>query len=427
MSTRKAISQKIRYEVFKRDKFRCQYCGKTTNNSEDVKLQVDHIVPVFEGGTNELLNLITSCFECNIGKGKRKLSDDTVIMKQKKQLDDLQDIREQNKQIYEWKKELEKIDDEKIDMLINYVNGKLIDSELNQNGKNKILNLSKKFQLEELFEGIDKSANIYLKLDKDGYYTHESVSEFINKIGGILANKKKSPIEQKLNYIRGIGVRRFSSWSDKSGFPILHKLVSFYQKRNLSDEMILAELDKVIEFTKYCKSWTAWKEKIENIFIEIPITKKQESHFVDDEVKDKIFNNPIFQHNEFISFLTSTIYMFKNMEEFNEKKFQLDFKKYRLDLINHLITRLKNGDRNNYNIKDNLCREAKSKMFLFYQNYEEKYNYDIPELHIRPMMRATELLLDDIFFRVFELQNNIEFLENVISLSEEFPNSYTWK
>ena len=66
-------------------------------------------------------------------------------------------------------------------------------------------------------------------------------------------------------------------------------------------------------------------------------------------------------------------------------------------------------------------------MFLFYKKYEEKYNYDIPEYHIRQMMRATELLLDSIFFRVFELQNNIDFLENVISLSEEFPNTYTWK
>jgi hypothetical protein len=34
-----------------------------------VILQVDHVVPVAEGGGNEIENLVTSCFECNSGKG----------------------------------------------------------------------------------------------------------------------------------------------------------------------------------------------------------------------------------------------------------------------------------------------------------------------------------------------------------------------
>ena len=44
---RKALSQKIRFEVFKRDSFTCQYCGR---KAPDVVLQVDHIVPVAKGG-----------------------------------------------------------------------------------------------------------------------------------------------------------------------------------------------------------------------------------------------------------------------------------------------------------------------------------------------------------------------------------------
>ena len=43
MSKRKSLSKKIRFEVFKRDKFTCQYCGKTAPN---VVLEVDHIEPV---------------------------------------------------------------------------------------------------------------------------------------------------------------------------------------------------------------------------------------------------------------------------------------------------------------------------------------------------------------------------------------------
>jgi 5-methylcytosine-specific restriction endonuclease McrA len=54
---RKQISKKLRFEVFKRDSFKCQYCG---NSAPDVILHVDHIEPISKGGDNSILNLITS-------------------------------------------------------------------------------------------------------------------------------------------------------------------------------------------------------------------------------------------------------------------------------------------------------------------------------------------------------------------------------
>ena len=44
---RKSISKKIRFEVYKRDKFTCQYCGR---KATDVILNVDHIEPISKGG-----------------------------------------------------------------------------------------------------------------------------------------------------------------------------------------------------------------------------------------------------------------------------------------------------------------------------------------------------------------------------------------
>lgn len=64
------ISKKIRFEVFKRDSFTCGYCGQ---KPPSVILEVDHIIPVSEGGIDEINNLITSCFDCNRGKGKNSL------------------------------------------------------------------------------------------------------------------------------------------------------------------------------------------------------------------------------------------------------------------------------------------------------------------------------------------------------------------
>ena len=62
---RTALSVRTRFEIFKRDEFQCRYCGR---RSPEVVLQVDHIVPVCEGGTDDRMNLVTSCWECNSGK-----------------------------------------------------------------------------------------------------------------------------------------------------------------------------------------------------------------------------------------------------------------------------------------------------------------------------------------------------------------------
>jgi hypothetical protein len=62
---RKPMSKKIRFEVFKRDGFRCGYCGKTP---PEVVLEVDHIEPISKGGSDSIDNLLTACFDCNRGK-----------------------------------------------------------------------------------------------------------------------------------------------------------------------------------------------------------------------------------------------------------------------------------------------------------------------------------------------------------------------
>lgn len=70
MTKRKAISKRVRFEIFKRDEFTCQYCGQTPPK---VILHIDHVIAVANGGTNDQDNLVTSCEPCNLGKGARSL------------------------------------------------------------------------------------------------------------------------------------------------------------------------------------------------------------------------------------------------------------------------------------------------------------------------------------------------------------------
>lgn len=62
---REPVGLAKRYQVFKRDGFKCVCCG---NNSKDSRLEIDHVVPVSKGGGSQIKNLQTLCFRCNRGK-----------------------------------------------------------------------------------------------------------------------------------------------------------------------------------------------------------------------------------------------------------------------------------------------------------------------------------------------------------------------
>lgn len=64
---RRRMTKHLRYEVLKRDGFRCRFCGATADDG--AQLHVDHIIPISKGGRTEIDNLQTLCLECNLGKG----------------------------------------------------------------------------------------------------------------------------------------------------------------------------------------------------------------------------------------------------------------------------------------------------------------------------------------------------------------------
>ena len=59
-----------RREVFRRDQFTCQYCGR-----ENHHLTIDHILPRHLGGNQSWENIVTACAACNHKKGGRTLQE----------------------------------------------------------------------------------------------------------------------------------------------------------------------------------------------------------------------------------------------------------------------------------------------------------------------------------------------------------------
>ncbi len=55
-----------RFEIFNRDQFTCQYCGKQTR-----QLTIDHVIPRYQGGKHTWENVVSACVSCNRHKAGR--------------------------------------------------------------------------------------------------------------------------------------------------------------------------------------------------------------------------------------------------------------------------------------------------------------------------------------------------------------------
>lgn len=240
MSKRKTISKKLRFEVFKRDSFTCQYCGKSAPN---VILEVDHINPVSKGGTNDLLNLITSCRDCNRGKSNRELSDDSIVVKQQQEMEDLQERKNQLTMMQQWREELSNLDNEVVEVVCTEFEN-LTGCKVLESGKKNIRKWLKKYKLKDLLEAMDRSVIQYSDENK--------AFNMIPRIAYYVVNPEKA-IDTDLYYISGILKNRLCYYNKQVGLNYLKRVSNFIDKADLT------------EIAKTVKNWTEFKNTMESL------------------------------------------------------------------------------------------------------------------------------------------------------------------
>jgi len=261
MPEREPISRKIRFEVFKRDGFKCQYCGRS---APEVVLEVDHIKPVKEGGTNDITNLITSCKDCNRGKGTRLLDDKTILEKQKQQLEELNEKREQLEMLVQWKEELLQLEDKQFDYIVSYWE-KLTESQLNNTQKQELKKLVRKYSLNDILEAIDRATDYYLKVENsrniNTQYTYESILkafDYISKICNMLQQEKEKPYLKDLAYIQGILRKRLYLPNSRLSFKYLEEAY-----------LAGASIESLTIFAKEVRSWSDFENAIKTFLKEV--------------------------------------------------------------------------------------------------------------------------------------------------------------
>ena len=252
--SRKPLSSSVRFEVFKRDSFRCQYCGA---ESPQVLLHVDHIKPVSKGGNNDLTNLITSCETCNQGKGAKTLDDQSAMQKSRRQLEELQARREQLEMMMQWKEGLLDIADETVTKIKDYWQRLVPGFTANQSGTIKIKSWTQKFTIVEIAEAMDESAKCYLSYNTDGTLTKESVEKtflMIPKIAYIQRQSKDNPEIKDIVRIKGALKKRFP---DEYKPWDMDSLIERARENGYSLDEIRKEAWNAYSFyhfTKFCKS-----------------------------------------------------------------------------------------------------------------------------------------------------------------------------
>lgn len=247
MAERKNISKKLRFEVFKRDGFTCQYCGRS---APDVILEVDHISPVTNGGKSNILNLITACQDCNRGKGARELSENEILNKQMEQLKDLNERREQLKMMLNWKKELENFNNEqaeKVEELFMEKTG----CDFTDCGKDKVKKWVKEFGLLEVLECAEISISQYF--NENHNETIEKAFNYIPKICFVRKKRKDDPLIEDQLYIRGILKNRLAYFNDA-------------QYRQMTSGFNKEDYDVLREIALTCRNWTDFKLTVQDTF-----------------------------------------------------------------------------------------------------------------------------------------------------------------
>lgn len=251
---RKPISKKLRFEVFKRDSFACQYCGQA---SPAVILQCDHVKPVAEGGSNDILNLITSCVDCNAGKGARVLSDHSVLAKQVDQLAALQARREQLEMMIEWRSALAKLDDRVVDRLAAHWTGlcEYVVS-LTPSGTDALRRVISKFGVDLTMQAMTEALRTYGRRDESQKLTKESLDvalSMLPRVARVMQASTEKPYLKRLYYIRGILRNRLTYLNEWLVMDLLEQAV-----------LAGADVDSLEDFAKNVRSWTALRNELEN-------------------------------------------------------------------------------------------------------------------------------------------------------------------
>jgi hypothetical protein len=176
-----AIGKALRFEIFARDAFTCQYCGR---RPPDVVLELDHIHPKSKGGPDDPVNLLTSCYDCNRGKSDKVIADvaprpdaDLAFLKTQQEIVEVQ-------RFLEAKKKQDVLDQELCESLQDVWSKYLTSDDVPT--KVVLLPWIKKYGAEEISESIAAASAAYMR---EQFGSYGQFYKLLKYVGAVLRNR----------------------------------------------------------------------------------------------------------------------------------------------------------------------------------------------------------------------------------------------
>lgn len=147
--------------------------------------------------------------------------------------------------------------------VIELINESIYPYTISKSYENTVSEWSKKYDLSLIKEAIEIGKNKYLIYNGDEV-TDESSDKYLNKLGGIIHNLSKDPIEQKINYILNTLPYAFEEYDKYASKETLIKFVNeLHDIYNIADEEIISILmDEKNKMYDY-RDWNDWIEHFE--------------------------------------------------------------------------------------------------------------------------------------------------------------------
>lgn len=260
MMAREAIRKSVRFEVFKRDCFTCQYCGQ---KAPDVVLEIDHINPVADGGDNSLLNLVTACRACNSGKSDKVLSDASAVEKSRRQAEDSQERLRQIQMIADWHASLVDLDTEavaRLEKLWFQSVGAEDGTYLLDSAKDELRSVIKRYGFDIACQGVVQASQRYMRKSPDIDHEMARSEAFwsIAKICAVLKADRNDPGVARLFYIRGILRNRLSYLHEGACIAVLKEARAYG-----------VSIEWMEELAKSVGNWSEYRNSVDAVIRQI--------------------------------------------------------------------------------------------------------------------------------------------------------------
>lgn len=172
--------------------------------------------------------------------------------------------------------------------VIDIINETIHPYTITRNYEKHVTDWCSKHNLKDIKKAIEAGKDSYLEYSEDGV-TSDSADIFLEKLGGIIHNMNKTPIEQKIFHIVNLLKYRFSYYNENETRKRLTEYANELREiYNLTDEEILNKLSIEMDNMQNYKIWNDWMMNFEYPKANDENPKKNVSDLLDYIVKNGI-------------------------------------------------------------------------------------------------------------------------------------------